>query len=151
MIDLATVLPKLIRAGGNSPELAEAAAKIAWTRVAGAGLRRQTAVFRLYRNTLIVSVADAIWQRQLHDMSAELVFRLNQLLGPNTINFIEFRVDPGTLARSQGNEVPAPRQREAAPPAELDFAADAIVDEELRDLFMRAAANCIARRDARTD
>ena len=59
MIDLNRLLPKLLNRNGANPELTEIAAKIAWTRAAGAGLRPNAVPFRLYQKTLIVSVADA--------------------------------------------------------------------------------------------
>jgi hypothetical protein len=57
MIDVARLLPKLLNAAGDNPEMAEIAAKIAWTRAAGDGLRRHAIPFRLFRKTLVVSVA----------------------------------------------------------------------------------------------
>src|SRR5258708_21055081 len=94
MIDLNRLLSKLLNTTGANPEITEIAAKIAWTRAAGAGLRSNAIPFRLYQKTLIVSVADAIWQRQMQTMSAELLFRVNRLLGRDVIDFIEFRIDP---------------------------------------------------------
>ena len=84
----------------------------------------------------------------LRHMSAEMVFRMNRLLGENAIDFIEFRVDPVTLAQLVEAETPPARQAAATPPAALVSAASAIADNKLRELFMRAAGNCIARREA---
>ena len=75
MIDVARLLPKLLNATGANPEMAEIAAKLAWTRAAGEGLRRHAIPFRLFRQTLVVSVADVIWQRQMQSMSAEQIGR----------------------------------------------------------------------------
>ena len=100
MIDLTRLLPKLLNATGANPEITEIAAKIAWTRAAGAGLRPNAIPFRLYQKTLIVSVADAIWQKQMQTMGAELVFRINRLLGRDVVDFIEFRIDPATVDRA---------------------------------------------------
>lgn len=153
MIDVARLLPKLLDSNGTNPELTEVAAKIAWASAAGAGLRRQAVAFRLYRKTLIVSVADAIWQRQLQSMSAELLFRVNRLLGREVVNFIEFRVDPVTVSQtrmnaSQRGREPTTQSRPTIP-AELISAAGSIADLDLRRRFLRAAENCIARRESR--
>jgi hypothetical protein len=143
MIDLTRLLPRLLRA---NPELA---VKLAWARAAGAGLRRQAIPFRLAGGTFIVSVADAIWQKQLQSMSAELIFRLNNLLGRRTVEELVFRINPAAVSQAQ-TETNAPAPKVAPPPAptELLFAAGSIADQELRARFIRAAENCIARRDS---
>lgn len=143
MIDLTRLLPKLLRA---NPELA---VKLAWARAAGTGLRRQTVPHRLERGTFIVSVADAIWQKQLQSMSAELIFRLNNLLGQRTVEEIVFRINPSAVSQTQQeSERSSPRVEPAPVPTELLFAAGSIADQELRARFIRAAENCIARRDS---
>ncbi len=151
MIDLIRLLPKLLNATGANPEMTEIAAKIAWTRAAGAGLRPNAIPFRLYQKTLVVSVADAIWQKQMQTMSAELLFRINRLLGRDVVDFIEFRIDPATIdsARALNFRSKEPSRSAARPiSAELVSAASNISDKELRERFMRAAENCIARREA---
>ena len=153
MIDLGLLLPKLVGAAGTTPEMAEVAAKIAWARVAGAGLRRLAVPFRLHQKTLIVSVADAIWQKQLQSMSPEMVFRINRLLGRDLVDFIEFRIDPATLSQTGGKalaEKQAARRALQPIPAELVSAAGSISDRDLRERFVRAAENCIARRELRS-
>src|SRR5919199_6834758 len=102
MDDLIRTLPKLLRAAGETEEVAEAAAMIAWRRVAGPGLRGQAVPFRLYRKTLIVAVRDATWQKQLEAVSGQLLFRINSLLGQAVVTYIEFRVDPRTVRAERG-------------------------------------------------
>src|SRR2546429_3000062 len=99
MIDAVRLLPKLLNAAGENPEITEVAAKIAWLRVAGAGLRQNAVPFRLDGKTLIVCVADAIWQRQLRPMSSEFASRVNRLLNQPVIESIEFRVEPTIVNR----------------------------------------------------
>ena len=147
MIDLTALLPKLLRANGANAELA---VKLAWSKAAGAGLRRHTIPVRLVSKTLIVAVADPIWQKQLQHMSAELIFRINNLLQGNLIDAIEFRVDAGALKSNRPTNIASVEEPKNQPaPTELLFAASAIADEELRERFVRAAQNCIERRDAR--
>jgi len=150
MIDLSGLLPKLLNATESKPELAETFAKLAWTRAAGDGLRNHAVPFRLYRRTLIVSVADAIWQKQLRQMSPEFIYRINKLLGRCVVDDIEFRIDPAAVdwVRSR---IPARQSRNErrAPIPELVSAAHSIADPELRDRFIRAAENCIERRESR--
>jgi len=146
MIDLNRLLPKLLRTQGGNPELA---AKLAWSRAAGPGMRGHAVATRLEGKALIISVADAIWQKQLEHMSAELLFRTNNLLGRKLVESLVFQINPAAARAG------APRDRTgtaargtAAAPAELLFAARSIADEELRARFLRAAENCIDRRDA---
>jgi hypothetical protein len=151
MIDAALLLPKILAQTGDQAEMKEVAAKIAWTRAAGPGLRRHATPFRLYRKTLVVSVADAIWQKQLHVMSSELIFRINKLLRRDLVETIEFRIDPAALT-SQNSIARSERTKRTnqSLPVELVSAADGIADPELRQRFIRAAANCIERRESRT-
>lgn len=153
LFDLAHLLPKLLKATGTNPEMAEIAARIAWTRAAGEGLRPHAVPFRLFRRTLIVVVADAIWQNQLQTMAAELVFRINQLLGGSVVDFIEFRIDPATIAKARAQSWPArsfsPSERQTPVPANVLSAAGHIADPDLRQRFVRAAENCINRRAAK--
>jgi len=143
MIDLTRILPRLLHA---NPELA---VKLAWARAAGTGLSRQAVPFRLDGGRFIVSVADAIWQKQLQSMSAELIFRLNNLLGQRTVDELVFRINPSAVSEAHASAAaPAPKVTPAPAPTELLFAAGSIADHDLRDRFIRAAENCIARRDS---
>ena len=146
MVDAALLLPKILAGTGENREMSEIAAKIAWRRVSGEGLRDHAVPTRLQENTLVVSVADAVWQKQLQPMSAELIFRINKLLRRNAVARIEFRIDPRALGRVTAKRS-APRVREPLPAAVVSSAAG-IQDSELRERFMRAAENCISRRNS---
>src|ERR1700730_19195070 len=101
MMDLARLMPKLLNDNGANQEMAQIAAKLAWSRAAGDGLRRHAIPFRLYRKTLVVSVADVIWQRQLNSMSGELISRINSLLAREVVDAIEFRIDPAPVEQAR--------------------------------------------------
>src|ERR687884_1699062 len=151
MDDLFQALPKILRAAGESEEVSEAAAFAAWRRVAGEALRASAVPFRLYRKTLVVSVPDATWRKQLEQMSPQLLFRLNSLLGQALVTYVEFRVDPQTVngerARLRRSEYERLVQEENAlsRARELDEAANAIRDETLRRRFLLAAGSCMNR------
>ena len=154
MDDLLRTLPKLLRAAGETEEVLEAAALVAWRRVAGEGLRAQAVPFRLYRKTLIVAVADATWQKQLEAMSGQLLFRLNSLLGQAVVTYIEFRIDPKTVRAEREaaqatatNRVEQERRALNSVSGDISVAADAIHDEDLRRRFLLAAGSCIDRRE----
>lgn len=150
MDQLINSLPALLQAAGDTEEIKEVAAVVAWNHVAGEGLRQQTAPISLRQQRLIVAVADAIWKRQLESMGGQLVFRLNSLLGRGVIRFIEFQVNPGAVQAAQ-NSRPAPQnerpkpEREMAIPFELVTAAAAIHDSKLRKAFLGAAMSCARR------
>jgi hypothetical protein len=152
MIDLSRLLPKLLNATDSNPEMTETLAKLAWTRAAGEGLRAQAIPFRLYRTTLVVSVADALWQRQLQQMHNEFIFRINNLLGSRVVDNIEFRIDPAPVERARSRMPGTQRAstiKEPATTPEILSAARTIHDSELRARFIRAAENCIERRESR--
>ena len=151
MEDLFQSLPKLLRAAGESEEVLEAASFAAWRRVAGEALRGCAVPFRLYRKTLVVSVPDSTWRRQLEQVSPQLVFRLNSLLGQAVVTYVEFRVDPQTVGRARARarrtqyERLVEEENALRRAAELDDAADAIHDEDLRRRFLIAAGSCMNR------
>jgi hypothetical protein len=154
MDDLIRTLPKLLRAAGETEEVLEAAALVAWKRVAGEGLRAQAVPFRLYRKTLIVAVADATWQKQLEAMSGQLLFRLNSLLGQAVVTYIEFRIDPKTVRAERAalqdeasDRSEQERRAMKSVSGEISLAAAAIHDEDLRRRFLLAAGSCIDRRE----
>ena len=151
MEDLFQSLPKLLRAAGESEEVLEAASFAAWRRVAGEALRGCAVPFRLYRKTLVVAVPDATWRRQLEQVSPQLIFRLNSLLGQAVVTYVEFRVDPKTvrlererLGRAEYERL-AQEENALKRAGEIGDAASAIHDEDLRRRFLLAAGSCMNR------
>jgi len=145
MIDAALLLPKILERAGNNRELSEAAAIIAWKRIAGEGLARHAQPLRLHDATIIVEVADDVWKKQLQQMTAELISRMNKLLKREVVKAIDFRVNARALKTRTG----VPRTNKVvAPPASVIASAAEIEDPDLRQLFLRAATNCIDRREA---
>lgn len=155
MEDLIRALPSLLRAAGESAEVAEAVAFVAWRRAAGEQLRGQAVPFRLHGKHLVVAVADTAWKKQLEAVSPQLVFRINSALGHALVTFIEFRVDPATVrderARLRLTEVDAEKlERRALQQARpLGRAASAIKDDDLRRRFLLAAGSYIDAQERR--
>jgi len=96
---LIKALPLVLRASGNAPEVAEAAAIAAWKHCAGEGLKDRAVAYALDDRTLRVAVADLIWQKQLHSMRGQMLYRINTLLGQPVVGAIEFVIDPEKLCR----------------------------------------------------
>jgi hypothetical protein len=151
MDELFKALPQLLRAAGESEEVSEAVAFAAWRRVAGEAMRGNAVPFRLYKKTLVVAVPDAAWRKQLEKVSPQLIFRLNSLLGQALVTYVEFRVDPQTVGRERARtrrthyERLVEEERALSRASELDDAADAIHDDDLRRRFLLAAGSCMNR------
>ena len=149
MDNLIKLLPNILQAAGDSPEVLEAACIAAWKHAAGDGLRDHAVPLRLNGKMLVVVVADATWQKQLQSLSGQLLFRLNSILGQPLVAFIDFRVDPNVVANARGQQANR-TGREFDPqtvPVELVTAAAGIEDKDLRRAFFGAAMSCINRLD----
>ena len=149
MEQLINSLPALLRAAGDTEEVKAAAALAVWNHVVGEGLRQQTVATRLQKQRLTVAVSDSVWQHQLESMSAQLLFRLNALLGQGTITFIEFRVDPKTVESDGKRKVQVENTRSDTGPVSLELvsAAALIHSPDLRRAFLGAANSCVRRRE----
>ena len=147
MNQLIKSLPGVLRAAGDSTEVAEAAAIAAWKHAAGNGLKEHAVPLKLEDRTLTIAVADAIWQKQLHSMRGQLLFRVNSILGKPLVGALDFVIDP-KLAKPPV-EQPARRDelRENEVPLELWSAANAIQDRELRKKFLQTALLSLRHKD----
>ena len=104
MNQLINLLPNILRVAGDSPEVAEAAAIAAWKHAAGDGLKGRAVAVKLENRTLTVSVADMIWQKQLHAMRGQLLFRVNTILGQPLVSAIDFVIDPQLAAAPRDSQ-----------------------------------------------
>ena len=68
--------------------------RAAWTVAAGPKIARHTRARALVRNTLIVEVGDAVWQKQLSTLRHFLLRNLAKELGAGTVTEIDFRPMP---------------------------------------------------------
>ena len=98
MEGLIKTLPAVLRASGNAPEVAEAAAIAAWKHAAGEQLKEHALPLSLQDRTLKVAVRDAIWQKQLHSMRGQMIYRINALLEQPIVGSLEFVIDPTLYA-----------------------------------------------------
>ena len=145
MDSLINSLPKVLRAAGDSSEVAESAAIAAWKHVAGEGLKAHAIATKLEDRSLVIAVRDPIWQNQLSLMKRQLTFRLNAVLGQNLVNSLELRVEPSLFPP------PPPRHEpvdvvENDVPTELWTSASKIQDKELRQKFLQTAISDLRRK-----
>ncbi len=147
MNQLIKSLPGVLRAAGDSPEVAEAAAIAAWKHAAGNGLKEHAVPLKLEDRTLTIAVADAIWQKQLHSMRGQLLFRVNSILGKPLVGALDFVVDSKIVKPPA--EQPAERDEllDNEVPLELWSAANAIHDKELRKKFLKTALLSLRHKD----
>ena len=146
MNQLIKSLPQVLRAAGDSAEVAEAAAIAAWKHAAGDGLKEQAVPLKLENRTLVIAVADPIWRRQLTSMRGQMLFRVNSILGQPVVSALDFVIDP-KLAKSrveQAEQQDEPLDNEV--PLELWSAANAIHDKELRKIFLKTALLSLKRK-----
>jgi hypothetical protein len=146
MNQLIKSLPGVLRASGNAKEVAQAAAIAAWKHAAGDGLKDHAVPARLEDRTLIVAVADVIWQKQLHAMRGQMMFRINSILGQPIVSTIEFVIDPKIVKARAELPKPADEPLDNEVPLELWSAANAIHDKELRKSFLRTAMASLKRK-----
>jgi len=145
MDELIKTLPGILRSVGNAKEVVEAAAIAAWKRAAGSGLRNHAAPLRLDGKTLVVAVADAVWQKQLGTMKGQLLFRINAILGQPLVSQIDLRIDPRIASTRPSPGLETKEQVLDKVPLELFSAASAIKDKQLRQVFLKAVASSIER------
>ena len=146
MNQLIKSLPSVLCAAGDSEEVAAAAAIAAWKYATGDGLKGHAVPLKLENRTLTVAVADAIWQKQLHAMRGQMLFRVNNILGQPIVSAIEFVID-AKLTMSQVEQEREPEEPlDNEVPLELWSAANAIHDKELRRTFLKTATLALRRK-----
>lgn len=147
MEQLIRALPALLKASGASEGIAEAACIAAWKHAVGEGLNSNAVPLQFQNRTLVVAVADALWKKQLEQMRAQLISRLNLVLGQSLVKSIELRINPDKIQEQRAKQAKVERGPEAdyKVPAELLTAAAGIQDAALRRAFLGAAASCVKR------
>lgn len=140
-------MPAILKASGNSEEVAEAACVAAWKHAVGEGLSSHAVPVQLQGHALVVAVADNVWQKQLQHMRGQLLFRLNSVLGQPLVKSIEFRVDSKKIEQLRATKTNTSKAVDVSYriPTELLNAAAGIEDADLRRAFLGAATSCVRR------
>jgi predicted nucleic acid-binding Zn ribbon protein len=81
--------------------------RAAWPLAVGKAIARHTSHVKLVRDKLVVQVEDAIWQRQLHTLSFQILDRLRKVTGNALVTQLEFRIaiPRRTVQRAESIEV----------------------------------------------
>jgi len=141
-------LPALLEALPDNEMVREAVVFAAWRRSAGDQLIEHTCPVRFEENRLTVAVADKSWQKNLASLSSQMIFKINGILGPAVVTYIQFVVDGDKVGKAN-LPVSQPEQGDSFVQItpELMRSASRITDEQLRREFLMAAANCLARKE----
>lgn len=151
MNELINILPQMLLKTGSSDEVREQAARAAWVAAAGLQISTVTAALRLESKTLIIAVTNEMWRAQLRNISPQLLFKVNALLGQQCpISRLEFTVNENAVSSVHLN----PRTVEfTAPDEKASFLEDAAAEmpPALGTALMRAAGKCLERMNDRNE
>lgn len=137
----------MIRLSGDNEDVREQAVFAAWRVAAGKGVAGGCAPFRLQGKQLIVAVLDHAWKKQLESLSSAYLYRVNSLLGAQMVTFIEFRLDRDFVLKVRGHDAQEFEFHHTEElKEELKSSAEEIKDPELREVFLRAAAKSLERK-----
>jgi hypothetical protein len=67
-------------------------ARAVWPLAVGKAIAAHTSRIRVVRSRLVVEVEDAIWQKQLHALTRQIVDRIRAVTGSGKIEDVEFRI-----------------------------------------------------------
>ncbi len=147
MDDFLRILSTVADRIGATDEGKLAMIRATWRRAAGEMLSQRALPVALDGTKLLVAVADRMWQRQLAQHTAELLFKLNSTLKDRSVSEIGYIIEPSLFARKEVNaETTKPVRDTAHLSSELAAAAESIGDLSLRRQFLAAAAASQARR-----
>lgn len=100
-----------------------------WAAAVGKTIADHTSHLKLVRHNLVVEVEDAIWQRQLHGLSRQIIERLQKLAGSDAVREIEFRIG---IPRREAQRAETRQSEPSADPADE---AETIQDPVMRRLY----------------
>ena len=148
MQDIFSTLPVLLDQHGDNEDVRRSVIFAIWKRIAGDSLLEHAVPVSFENTTLTIAVADRNWQRNLMELSSEMLFRMNFIFGSSQVKFIEFVIDKSALGDPRDRsvdraEAEADALDEISEP--LRKAADVIENDDLRRKFLLAAGSCLAR------
>lgn len=148
MQDLISALPTLLEHHRDNDDVRRPVVFAIWRRIAGDSLAEHASPVELIGTTLSVAVADRNWQRNLSELSKEMLFRMNFIFGSAEVKRIEFIIDKTAVSSSSVKNIDhAAMEAEALDEITepLRRAADLIEKDDMRRKFLLAAGSCLAR------
>ena len=108
----------------------EELARAAWPAAVGKRIAARAAVSGLVRDRLVVEVEDAVWQKQLFHLRHQILGKLEQIIGRDILQDIEFRIATPRRPPQMASSLNAT--------AHLADEADGIRDPVLRVLYKQS-------------
>src|SRR6478735_5833053 len=105
MQDILSALPELLDQHGDNEDVRRSVIFAIWRRVAGDSLSEHAVAVDLENFTLRIAVADRNWQRNLSELSKEMLFRMNFIFGSAEVKRLEFVIDKGTVKNSSKQDI----------------------------------------------
>jgi len=107
--------------------------RAAWPLAVGKAIARHTSRLKMVRGTLVIEVEDAIWQRQLHTLSSQILDRLRKFTGNSVLTDLEFRI--GIPRRSAHRAESAGHSAVDSPLEAQTDEAETILDPVLKKVY----------------
>ncbi len=148
MQGLFSIITKLGSQAPPGVDFKRALVHAAWRRVAGDEINQRAMIVDLSDGVLTVATVSPEWQGQLRELAPQMLYRVNALIGGSGVDRIEFTVDEASVLASL-NAPEESESEDAEPSPELEEAAAAIKNDELRESFLAAAANSLALKEKR--
>jgi predicted nucleic acid-binding Zn ribbon protein len=116
--------------------------RAAWPLAVGKAIARHTSHVRLVREKLVIEVEDAIWQRQLHTLSFQILDRLRKFTGSALVTDLEFRIGipRRTVQRAESSEHLAESLRQQSHADEAETILDPVLKKVYRLSRKKASA-----------
>ncbi len=154
MNELFRILPKLLNQVEDDENLRQIIVFTTWRKIAGESLAEHAVAISLKNKRLTVAVANERWEKYLKNLSGQMIFKLNSALGQAMVTFIEFCVDEKVVSANKKShkiseaddlELRELALKQLSP--KLRAKSNAIKDENLRQLFLKAASTSLARKE----
>jgi len=153
MNELFRALPALLKEFDDNETVREAVTFAAWRRIAGESLLQHAVPFRLKQKRLTIAVKNETWRKHLENLSGQMIFKINSVLGQAIVTYIEFHIDEKAVDRENFQKQPVVLSDEEFEEIALEEitpkmrrSADAIKDDNLRYQFLLAAGGALARK-----
>lgn len=106
-----------------------------WPAAVGKVIARHTCSLKKVRTTLVVEMEDAVWHKQLFALRSQIVARLQQVMGNQGIETVEFRVARPAVPRQVGKATELHPAAGALPALTAPDEADEIQDPVLKKIY----------------
>ena len=90
MIALKDILNKALHSQGMDKRLQQENAVVIWEDIVGSRIAKAAKAIRIDRGTLLIEVKSSAWKQQIQMLKPDIIKKLNNQLGKNTVKNIRF-------------------------------------------------------------